>query len=675
MTGMPANNTIIAPDLATSMLRSNSGDFRENIERPGVIGFLLLCLAAVLLPLWAITPSWIALISVSFLLVSWRWGDRIAPWLKVVVVLCATAAVIAEHHALLTREAGLSLIVLMSSLKVLELKRLRDGFLMVGLCWFLLFCGFLVHQSLLYDVYLLLCMPLPLLALMRLNRRHNDRFGWALLRALLRWVALAIPLMLVLYFFFPRLSIPLWSVPGMGNGSGSTGMSDEMTVGDVADLALNDDPAFQAYFDRDMPLASQRYWRSSVLDEFDGLTWRRASFNERAEILEKPDKSISYRIALLPSHGHWLPVLDWPLADVGNASVVRGRVMKSFYDIVRPIEYRARASLSPVYAANIDAAHRNLNLQLPVRINPHSRELAMSLSLRYPHSPDLVRALLRQIHSESFFYTLHPPVLEENIVDDFWFNKRRGYCEHYANAMAFILRAAGIPARIVVGYQGGEWQTFGHYLQVRQSDAHAWVEYWQDGVGWTRADPTAAIAPQRVDVELRDHVRSKDGLWDVAAWSAMAIDQNLIARLHSFWQDSNRWFDSHVIHFNEDSQRDWFSQFGLEHVDLAFLVRGLVIGFLLALMLISNGLLRRRTVKDPVARTWQQFVRVMAKKGIVAETGEPPLAFGLRCSNALGAHTETINGFVHCYLRARFSRDGAAQRELPQYLKRLLKKI
>lgn len=627
------------------------------LERPGVKTLLLIAVGACLLPLWLKVPTWVSSFSVLTLLAALLPSHRIPRWVLLGFVLAATAGVWLQHRSLFTKESGLSLIVLMASFKLLELKLDRDAILLSALSFFMLFVSMLFYQSLAVSLYLFLLLPLCTAVLMAMHRLD----GWLGLKRLSKdsskFVLLALPIMLVLYVFFPRLASPLWRLPN----SAMTGPTDSMTVGDVQSLVLSDELAFRARFHGAKPANADLYWRGTVLSEFDGLTWTVGS-PQAADVLTEESNIVRYDVQMQPHRLRWLYALDVVRdfeSEIQARRVWNAGIMTTGF--VRTLSnYKAESALS--YKLGVDLTERTLQhyLQLPSDGNPQSRAYAQMLANQYPDAQARVKALMTEINRRNFWYSLEVPELAEDIVDDFWFNHKRGFCEHYANAAAYILRASGIPTRVVVGYQGGEWNEYGNFLTLRHRDAHAWMEYWVAQRGWVRLDPTSAIAPQRVDQSWLDRVANRDSEFQFDAWaeySAKAKDAPFIVA--QWWQQANRWYEANVVQFNADVQKDWMKSLGLPELNKTQLVQVLV-WFVLTLMTISAVIIMRsRVSRDPVSRVYALFCAKLARYGIHRKPHETPLAFLKRAQQKLPNERQRLREFIEAYLAIRYATQGS----------------
>ena len=395
--------------------------------------------------------------------------------------------------------AGSAFLVLMAGVKLLETRSARDLTVLIFISYFLQFAVLLRSQNLMQLPLLLICALVSTGALMRVHKGAlPESYGTTLWRTGAMFLQ-ALPLAALLFVLFPRLPGPFWGIAAAQ--SGRTGLDDEMTPGDVSDLSASGEVAFRVRFDGRIPPPVQRYWRGPVLHEFDGRSWRRPPaqfFHEQpVRFLGAP---LDYQITLEPHDRHWILALDLPAEWPRNAAFrsydFQLISQRALTDVA---SYRLRSYPSYVAGTELSTAMRRRDLQLPPEGNPRSVALGRELAARHGNSRDVVRELLQMFRDHDFVYTMRPPLLAANAVDEFLFVTRRGFCEHFASAFTVVMRAAGIPARVVTGYQGGEINPLGGYLVVRQSDAHAWSEVWIDGAGWVRVDPTAAVAPDRIE--------------------------------------------------------------------------------------------------------------------------------------------------------------------------------
>lgn len=475
------------------------------ISRSAVI-LQLVTFVAVLLPHLNWLPIWttllaLAMVGVRLMIHTGRWP--FPHWLiKLALIAASTVGLIISFGGNAGPEAMVALLVLGLALKLIEIYHRRDALILLFVALFVLATAFLFHESVWVAAYVLLVVWLLLAALCAIHQRP-ERTEW--LPPFKRAFGLllpALPLMLVLFLLFPRLE-PFWSVE-ISSPRATTGLSDSMSPGDVSDLALSDALAFRVSFDGNQPPApAQRYWRALVLGQFDGRSWRQASLDQRKQLREEKliteAEPLGYEIVLEPSGMPWLMALDLPMAQAQGQRMTPFKTLVSNAPLERRTQYRLESVQDYRLQPLLTQQEQQHYLQLPQVGNDRSRALARQWQQDSNGEPELFIRQLMNHFNRDFEYTLTPGILGRDGIDQFLFQTRRGYCEHFAGASVFLLRSAGIPARVVTGYQGGEWNPYENYLQLRQYDAHAWTEVWLEGQGWIRLDPTAAVAPERIE--------------------------------------------------------------------------------------------------------------------------------------------------------------------------------
>ena len=451
-------------------------------------------------------PWWLSI--ALALTLGWRWwqrrqqAGRVPRWLKLPLLALLTLAVIVQYGNIFGREPGSALAVGLLILKLLETETVRDARVGISFACFGLMTALLFDQGLIATVVVALGL-LPALASLR--ALEPGQAPTSLARGLLPGLTLsaaALPLALLAFLLVPRLSSPLWGAPTPGPAR--TGLSDSMSPGNFTDLLTDDHPAMRVSFDGAPPPADLRYFRAYVMWNFDGRSWRYldaryAGPREPAPL--EADSSIQYQISLQPTHQRVLPTLDVPLQAPAQASLQADREVLADKPVNDQLSYSARSALHYRLQSTLDERSRRLGLRLPANFNPRTQALATQWRQRYgSDDAAIVQAALTLFHDGGFRYTLAPAPLGRDSVDDFLFDTHEGFCEHYSSAFTVLMRAAGIPSRVVTGYQGGYWNKFGDYLLVRYSDAHAWSEVWLAGRGWVRIDPTGAVRPERVSL-------------------------------------------------------------------------------------------------------------------------------------------------------------------------------
>lgn len=601
-------------------------------------------------------PAWLsACAGLLFAWAAWLWwcNERLpGRWLVIFVVIVGSAGIYIEYRTLFGRDAGVSMLVLFMAMKLLELKSRRDGIVVVTLGYFLLLTHYFYSQSIPTGLWLLAALWIVTATLIRLHGGSSQ--GRYPLRYGLQLCLQAIPFMLVLYLLFPRVTGPLWGLPQDAH-AGRTGLSESMTPGSIAKLAQNGEIAFRVRFEGDIPSREKLYWRGPVLDLFDGTTWR-PSTGRQAPRLEAISAPTTYETTLEAHNQRWLLSLDAPTGLPPETAL--GSTMTALSR--QPITYRQRfriaSSLDYRFNATEEAAVLRRNRELPEGSNPQARQLAASWLSRSP-DPEAVIGQALALFGREFFYTLQPPLLGENSVDDFLFRTRRGFCEHYAAAFAVLMRHAGIPARVVTGYQGGERNPVDGYLVVRQSDAHAWAEVWLEERGWVRVDPTAAVSPSRIETGIADALPAGEPLP-----ALLQIRTTWLRTLRHRWEAINNAWNQQVIGYDLQRQRELLASLGLPHADwqqLAGLL-ALCTGALLATL--TAWSLYHKPRPDPALRLWHKALRHLARRKVNCAPWETPLALAGRVEREQPALGEAFRQVVTAYLAARYGPDNDLQK-------------
>ncbi len=570
----------------------------RQITRTAVIWQLLAC-AFVVLPHLEWLPLWVPLLlavtlGARVMIHQGRWSFP-SRWIKLALVLASSVGLILSFGRHSGPETMVALLIVGMSLKLLEIYRRRDALVLIYVAFFVLGTSFLFSSSAWIALYALVTLMIVIAALLAIHQRPDVTVKQTLKRTL--WLlGPAVPLMVVLFLIFPRLE-PLWSVT-LDAPRATTGLSDDMVLGDVSELARSDELAFRVTFSGEVPAPSQRYWRALVLDGFDGRRWYRASDagSLRMEKLEQTSDVREYEVVLEPTQRPWLVALDQPVTTPRGMRMQAARTLELPEDLAQRFSYQLTAALSYQLQPLLTQAEKSHYLQLPSTGNTQTRRLAQRWLTESQGSQEVFIQRLLGHFNQSFTYTLSPGRLLGDSIDRFMFDSQRGYCEHYAAATTFMLRSAGIPARVVAGYQGGEWNPYQGYLQVRQYDAHAWVEVWLEGRGWVRLDPTAAVAPERIESSAESFLRSSSDALAASRIFRTGWLRELQLRYDAFnfaWQ---RWVLNYD-HQQETLLADWLG--GLDYWRLALFLMvpgGLVFAFL------AWSQLRNRTprIEDPV---------------------------------------------------------------------------
>ncbi|HTV97878.1 MAG TPA: DUF3488 and transglutaminase-like domain-containing protein [Steroidobacteraceae bacterium] len=545
--------------------------------------------------------------------------------------------------------AGTALLSLVAGLKLLETRSRRDLFVLALIVYFLSLAALLRSESFWLFAYLIGVAWLTAATLLRLTPAAPPPWPPSL-RYTGRLAAQALPVALVLWLFFPRFDAPLWNLPPDPRGAQS-GLSDTMSPGDIVELALSDEVAFRVRFSGATPPASERYWRGPVLHDFDGRTWRTSRSAAAAPPLEPSGPEYAYTLSLEPHPFNWLFALDWPHRwSVPEAHLTGDYTLVQPEPVSRPIDVTLRSSTRVQSLEPLSTAARRRDTALPPGRNP--RTLALSAELRRAHPKDLqlIAAVLDLFRNEQFFYTLEPPPLGENPVDDFLFDTRRGFCGHYASAFAILMRAAGIPARIVTGYQGGTYNRYAGYWIVRQSNAHAWDEVWIAGRGWLRVDPTAAVAPSRVEASLAEALAGERLVGGWQAHVSWLADWRLrLDALGQLWRQR-------ILRFDQLAQISLLERMGIERADGERIVLVMAIGLVLAFAWLMWQVRReqRPQRKDALAIVYGRLCGKLAAVGLPRRPHEGAEAFAARVASARPDLAPAVTGLCGSYSRLRY---------------------
>jgi transglutaminase-like putative cysteine protease len=649
---------------------------------------LALSLVLVILPHLLRLPVWLAGLMLGLIL--WRWlsdAGRIrlpGRALRLLLVALGTGGILLGFHTLIGRDAGSALILLLLCLKLTEMHRPRDFMVVLYLAYFIVVIGFLFSQSMFMALYMLLV----LLALLTLQISLHHRQGPpASLRSLvplrrhgrlaLHLLLQALPLALLLFLLFPRIPGPLWGLPEDAFGA-RTGLSDEMSPGRISRLSDDDSVAFRVRFEGTPPPRALRYWRGPVLWNYDGHSWR-APREERLELrdpgLQTLGPPLRYSVTLEPHRQYWLFALDIPAQIPVTARMSVDRQLLATepvtklrrYDMTSYLRYRIDTVFQP------DLIRRYL--ALPPDSAPRTRRFMRRLQARYAEPRALVQAVLDHFRSQPFYYTRTAPLLPDDPVDEFLFDSRRGFCEHYASAFTVMMRLAGIPARVVTGYQGGEMNPLADYMIVRQADAHAWSEVWLEGAGWVRIDPTAVIPPSRIE-SSDDLQRRRPGAAGVrdglqADWLRRGLSQARFA-----WDAVNNGWNQWVVGFNQKRQRSLFRAFGIPEINWPGLAALLAGSFTLVLAILGLRLLRRPgPPRDPVRQSYRSFCRRLARLGLHKDPAETPNRFARRVSAVRSDLAAPVWDITRRYNRLRYERPGWKERAGEAQLRRAVKRF
>jgi transglutaminase-like putative cysteine protease len=585
------------------------------------------CLLPLLLQLPNATAAGTAICAVIVAVLSWR--KPLPWWLRIVLALAVFGAVLVSSGFMLGRDAGCALLAAMLALKPSETTRIRDARSLLGFALFAPFATFLLDQGPLSLALGLVGACLALVALLRLadfeaGIAGDARDRWRQLRTVWKLALVGLPLAMAAFWLFPRLASPLWGTPGPSQAR--PGLSESMTPSEWVDLLSDDTPALRVQFFGATPADTQRYWRGYTLWNFDGRTWTRAR-----RIDAMPPAAVTpsatrwdYQLELEPTDRRQVVALDLPL------SAPEGTTLDGNYGlgVDRPLtelhRWRMHSAMPAAFDARMPESLRHAALQLPAGFNP--RTLALAKQWRAEAGNDdaaIIRRAMAMFH-DSFAYTLAVPLAGRNAVDEFLFDTREGYCQHFSSAFVVLMRAAGIPARVVTGYAGGTYNRIGGYWLVRRSDAHAWAEVWLPNRGWVREDPTAAVSPERVYDTLADRADAGGG----------AFGNGTIGSMFEVGDWLRRGWNDFVLGFDANRQQQLLRALRIDADADRALLAIFIAAALLALAWMGWRVAREQRERDPVLRAWRRLEKRYARRGSGRAPHEPALAWARRLNGS-----------------------------------------
>jgi len=634
---------------------------QESADRTAILAVSFSFLLA-MLPHFFHIPLWVS--GFTLFALSWRITQsfdiirEIPRWVLVPLVLIGGLGVFAQYWTIVGRDPGLALLTVMTAFKFIESRTLRDILILIFLCYFILATHFLFGQSIPIALYMLFTVIIITTTLITINQRDNTIPLMPRIKVATRLIALSIPLMLILFLLVPRIPGPLWGLTKEQRG-GITGLSDTMSPGEISDLITSNDVAFRVSFKGEIPAQQRLYWRGPVMVRFNGQTWyqlRQERLNSKYNIvIEDP---VNYTVTLEPHGKKWIFGLDIPTV-TPNFSY-----MSSEYQLIsqKPVNDLQRYSLSSQlsYQIGLQESFEYLQLaeQLPNHNNPQTIALGQRWASQFDSKLDIVNQALRMFREQEYVYTLQPPLLGENASDEFLFKTRRGFCEHYASSFALLMRAAGIPARIVTGYQGGEINQVGNYLIVRQSDAHAWTEVWLQDRGWVRVDPTAAVSPDRIEKGLDQALNNPFSNFKIGKHN------QLLGKLLYNWDNLQHNWNDWILNYDHRKQARFLNQLGVGIRSWGDMVIALVI----CLVVITGSywliaMYRERPARPPeYEKIINQLLTKLARKGFQKDPAEDVYEFLERIQQQHQFRDEQLTKIFTAYSKIKYAR--GYQREI-----------
>jgi transglutaminase-like putative cysteine protease len=626
--------------------------------------WLLFALSLVVLPHLSHIHWWVS--GTFVLLVVWRYlyardAIKLPPqWLQFALSMALFVGVFLSYGTIFGKEAGVSLLIALLGFKLLELQQMRDAFILCLLGYFLVITNFLYSQSFSTALYMGFIVIIMTATLNSLNEQPQQLNLKKRLYLSTKIILQSIPMMLVLFFLFPRITTNFWSLPKDAY-QGVSGLSESMKMGNINELSLSDEVAFRVKFQGKPPPPKQLYWRGPVLWWTDGTEWKSGYQQEITQykpVLAVSGQSYQYEMTLEPHNQRWLLALDIP-QNVQASKELRTYISSDFQLLsMLPIRQLTRytAESFPEYKMkDLAKVQRQMALRLPEGKHPKTREFAKQWVKQGLTPEIIVQQALQYFRQQAFYYSLTPPLLTGDSVDEFLFNTREGFCEHYAAAFTVLMRAAGIPSRVVTGYLGGEINEMGEYMLVRQRDAHAWSEVWLEGQGWVRIDPTGAVAPERINSGIDTALPQQ--------YSPLGMSLEQSSSLVQMWQEMRRSFDAlnygwkqWVLGYNTERQNQFLNNIGLGSWDWQQL--GVLLIALLATLFSAVAtwlwMHARYLPKDPAQRLYLKLCHRLAKHQLSRHASEGAWDFAARVGTARPDLSGALQEITELYTQIRY---------------------
>jgi protein-glutamine gamma-glutamyltransferase len=575
-------------------------------------------------------------------------------WMLIGATLGASILVYNQLHSLIGRDAGVALLSVMLMLKVLEVRRQRDLYVTVFISYFVVITHFLFNQSIGLALYLITLVVCLTTLLMEINRvTPTQKLFEPLLKTLIITLQ-AVPIAIILFILFPRISHPLWN---LGNSaSATTGMSDRVSPGSISRLAESSEVAFRAIFDRLPPKPQARYWRGLVIWDTDGFSWynqpKKRSFSPITNTMSETAE-FTYEIFLEAHYKSWLYSLDRPLSSPAAATLTSDFQILTEKPVEQPLQYRLASSISKQNRVLLPSM-RQRALALADNVTQRQYDLVNEWRAKSNSDREFIDKVLNHYNQQPYVYTLSPPLYQANPIDQFLFEGKEGFCEHYATSFTQLMRIAGIPARLILGYQGGEYNNLGDYFIIRQYDAHAWSEVWLDKLGWVRIDPTSAVAPERIRHQLR-HDFGEQGSPVMFQTDATGIIASTMRQVTHLLDSANVHWRRWVIGYSQEHQFSLMRKFGFNA--LTHLQWGLLSAGLIAIPLILIGLRLRNSGKQPqspIISAYHRYCRRLSHVGIARQSNEGPLDYAKRASKLRPDLIVPITRITSLYIQLRY---------------------
>lgn len=638
----------------------------QQIPRNALV-WSVIALFALVAPHLSRIPVWV--LAVYVLATIWRTMVYRGRWsfpnrlVKLFLIVTSIAGIYVSYGAMVGLEPTVALLLTASALKLIELAQRKDAYVLLFLCYFICITEFLFNQGLLIVFYSLLNVTLITTALLALHQPGQHRFNPGTIRPAAIMLLQAMPLMLVLFFLFPRIG-PLWTVP-LKSHAAKTGVSDFMRPGDISKLSQSDEVAFRVQFEGFIPDSSALYWRGLVFSQLKDGAWTSLPYykvpaeQRRQNRPVRSGPALNYSIIMEPTQQNWLYSLRYAEPKQSKVTNTNDFRLYSPVEIEDEYQYRVRSWPDVQIEEELTPWRRETELDLPSQANPQTTAYAKQLRLGSDSDWEFVDVILQKFRQENYVYTLQPPALGENSMDEFLFETRRGFCEHYAYAFVVIMRAAGIPARVIAGYQGGEVNPLNRTVIVHQFDAHAWAEVWLEGEGWVRVDPTAAVSPDRIEWGLEQAMADEGSFLSSSPLSPLRYRSVIWINSMRLRFDAITWqWQKWIIGYNGETQFDFLHKWlgELSGRKFALILLG---SWALILIPVSLSLLVRRDIKGvaPFDKHYLIFCDKMEDLGVRRWAGEAPGDFATRAAEAFPVLAPGIQKITGLYFELAYAKD------------------
>lgn len=622
------------------------------------------------LPLWFL-PMTIMVVSYRF----YAQLNHVKKGYNIVLMLIAVLMlfmIIYSQGFGLSREISVTILITMTVLKLLETYTMRDALLVVMLCFFVTMTRFLYSQDMFLIFYLFTSAFVTTHALAILNFEKTEKwFDFSQMKSTASSLTIAVPFAILFFLVFPRLGSPIWGSPDIF-GEGKSGISDTMSPGSIVKLFMDDSPAFRVTFkDGNIPPNNQLYWRGPVLWNFDGRTWSRKRHNSTRRTIRQynSNNAIEYQVELENTGQNYLFGLDYVIDSPKGSFLLPDSLLYSPARVNQLKYYNLKSLLLNKFNQPLSDSAKNDLLVYPEGQNQKTFKMIQQWRNDGAADADIINAALQLFNQDEFYYSFTPPPLEGEVIDEFLFESKRGFCEHYASSFVIMMRMAGIPSRVVTGYQGGV--NNGEYLLVKQSDAHAWAEvylYEENGSGyWQRVDPTSMVAPERVERGAREIMEEKRNALDFE-WLKNARES-----MDKYRYQWNQW----VRDFNVSKQQALFRAIGIEHRDgksLALMMIGILFSTAI-LSLIPLWWVKRKRYHS-LQKLYLKFTQLAKKNpGLYAFHNQGIEVFAKEFIFHYPTTEQQVNHFVDLYLNARYSNSKVENHANLSHLNRTLQKL